>query len=76
MVPYIKKTTGNLVTVMGEKEATGEAFNVCPYVRLLLLIIIVVYMTYSIPNQDHMTNINFIVYLPIMEFSGQNTLII
>ena len=31
MIPYIKKTTDNLVTVMGGKEAAGEAFNVFQY---------------------------------------------
>ena len=40
MIPYIKKNTDNLVTVMGEKAAAGEVFDVFPYVnyhRLLAL---------------------------------------
>ena len=37
MVPHIKKNTENLVTVMGEKAAAGEAFNVFLYVKYHLL---------------------------------------
>ena len=33
MIPYIKKNTDNLVTVVGEKAAAGEAFNIFPYVK-------------------------------------------
>ena len=41
MVPHIMKNTKNLVTVMGEKAAAGEAFNVFPYVNYHCLLALV-----------------------------------
>ena len=38
MVPHIMKNTKNLVTVMGEKAKTGEAFNIFQYVKYRCLL--------------------------------------